>query len=164
MTICPIALAVGCEKCPAFKFCPLTTVLGDQQEKDEVDPSNKVWKETFPPDESKPVTFLSSKAVFKGELTFENTLCIDWEFEGKLTTSDKLIVAEEGAVLADIEAGTVICKGKIRGNIIASQKVEIHSTGKILGDVHTSALMIELGAVILGRVICPNISEMIKKF
>ena len=30
MTICPIALAVGCEKCPAFKFCPLTTVLGDQ--------------------------------------------------------------------------------------------------------------------------------------
>ena len=31
MTICPIALAVGCEKCPAFSFCPLTTVLGDQQ-------------------------------------------------------------------------------------------------------------------------------------
>ena len=30
MTICPIALAVGCKKCPAFKFCPLTTVLGDQ--------------------------------------------------------------------------------------------------------------------------------------
>jgi len=30
MTICPIAIAVGCKKCPAFKFCPLTTVLGDQ--------------------------------------------------------------------------------------------------------------------------------------
>ena len=39
MTICPIALAVGCEKCLAFKFCPLTTVLGDQQEEDEVDAS-----------------------------------------------------------------------------------------------------------------------------
>ena len=39
MTICPIALAVGCEKCPAFKFCPLTTVLGDQQEEDKVDAS-----------------------------------------------------------------------------------------------------------------------------
>ena len=46
MTICPIALAVGCEKCPAFKFCPLTTVLGDQEEKDEIDPSNKVWGST----------------------------------------------------------------------------------------------------------------------
>ena len=48
MTICPIALAVGCEKCPAFKFCPLTTVLGDQEEKDEIDPSNKIWEENFP--------------------------------------------------------------------------------------------------------------------
>ena len=35
MTICPIALAVGCEKCPAFKFCPLTTILGDQQEEED---------------------------------------------------------------------------------------------------------------------------------
>ena len=52
MTICPIALAVGCEKCPAFKFCPLTTVLGDQQEEDEVDPSNKVWEENFPPEKN----------------------------------------------------------------------------------------------------------------
>ena len=53
MTICPIALAVGCKKCPAFKFCPLTTVLGDQQEEDEVDPSNKVWEENFPPEKNK---------------------------------------------------------------------------------------------------------------
>ena len=105
-------------------------------------------------DESK--TVLGSNAVFKGVLTFKDTLCIDGEFEGKLTTSDKLIVAEEGAVLADIEAGTVICKGKIRGNIIASQKVEIHSTGKILGDVLSPALMIELGAVFNGKSYMPE--------
>jgi len=45
MTICPIALAVGCEKCPAFKFCPLTTILGDQEEKDEWD---RLWEEYDP--------------------------------------------------------------------------------------------------------------------
>ena len=44
MTICPIALVVGCEKCPAFKFCPLTTVLGDQEKKDEWD---RVWEDNF---------------------------------------------------------------------------------------------------------------------
>ena len=56
MTICPIAIAVGCKKCPAFSFCPLTTVLGDQQKEDEVDSSNdeskwteKDWEEKFPP-------------------------------------------------------------------------------------------------------------------
>ena len=107
-------------------------------------------------DEAK--TILGTNAVFKGELTFKDTLCIDGEFEGKLTTSDKLIVAEQGTVLANIEAGTVICRGKITGNIRASKKVEIYSTGKVLGDVYTPALMIELGAVIHGK---SNMSEFI---
>jgi hypothetical protein len=30
MTLCPIALAVGCRKCPAFAVCPLKGVIGDQ--------------------------------------------------------------------------------------------------------------------------------------
>jgi hypothetical protein len=30
MTVCPIALAVGCRNCPVFSVCPLTTVIGDQ--------------------------------------------------------------------------------------------------------------------------------------
>jgi len=100
-------------------------------------------------DEAK--TVLGSNAVFKGDLTFKDALCIDGEFEGKLTTSDKLIVAEKGTILADIEAGTVICRGRITGNITASQKVEIYSTGKIIGDVDTPSLMIELGAVMHGK-------------
>lgn len=29
MTICPIAIVTGCKNCPAFKICPLKTVLGD---------------------------------------------------------------------------------------------------------------------------------------
>lgn len=31
MTLCPVALAVGCEKCPIVKVCPLKTALGDQK-------------------------------------------------------------------------------------------------------------------------------------
>jgi hypothetical protein len=30
MTLCPVALAVGCKKCPIFSVCPLTRVIGDQ--------------------------------------------------------------------------------------------------------------------------------------
>ena len=40
MTICPIAIAVGCKKCPAFSVCPLKTVLGDQK-KDDAAPAAK---------------------------------------------------------------------------------------------------------------------------
>ena len=31
MTLCPIALAVTCRKCPAFSICPLKTVIGDEK-------------------------------------------------------------------------------------------------------------------------------------
>ena len=42
MTLCPIALAVGCTKCPAFKVCPLTTVLGDIPKAPDIPPSKTV--------------------------------------------------------------------------------------------------------------------------
>jgi hypothetical protein len=35
MTLCPVALAVGCKKCPAFSACPLKGVIGDYQKPDE---------------------------------------------------------------------------------------------------------------------------------
>jgi hypothetical protein len=40
MTVCPIAIAVGCKKCPAFSVCPLKGVIGDQK-KDEEPPAAK---------------------------------------------------------------------------------------------------------------------------
>ena len=37
MTVCPIAIVAGCQKCPAFKICPLKSVLGDQPSAAEQD-------------------------------------------------------------------------------------------------------------------------------
>jgi hypothetical protein len=37
MTICPIAIAVGCKKCPAFSVCPLKSVIGDYPKDDGKD-------------------------------------------------------------------------------------------------------------------------------
>ena len=96
-------------------------------------------------------TFLGSNALFKGELAFQGTMCIDGKFEGQLRTKDTLIIGENGEVLADIEAGTLICKGTIKGNIKASQKVELTSTSKVIGDVQTLALSAELGAIFEGK-------------
>ena len=35
MTLCPIAIAVGCKKCPAFSVCPLKEVIGDHKKEDD---------------------------------------------------------------------------------------------------------------------------------
>jgi len=34
MTLCPVAIAVGCKKCPVFKVCPAKSTLGDFQPPD----------------------------------------------------------------------------------------------------------------------------------
>ncbi len=41
MTVCPIAIAVGCKKCPAFKICPAKSILGDQPKTPEKQPEKK---------------------------------------------------------------------------------------------------------------------------
>ena len=38
MTICPIAVVAGCQKCPAFKICPLKTLIGDAPKAEEKKP------------------------------------------------------------------------------------------------------------------------------
>ncbi len=35
MTLCPVAITVGCKKCPIFAVCPLKGVIGDQKTDDE---------------------------------------------------------------------------------------------------------------------------------
>ena len=47
MTLCPIALAVGCKKCPAFSACPLKGVIGDYQKDDDTQAKH-------PADQTKP--------------------------------------------------------------------------------------------------------------
>ena len=41
MTLCPIALAVGCTKCPAFSMCPLKGVIGDYKAPEQTQPKQQ---------------------------------------------------------------------------------------------------------------------------
>ena len=91
-------------------------------------------------------TFLGTDALFKGSLAFEGTVCIEGKFEGRVDTNGTLIISETGDILADIEAGTVVCKGTITGNVTASQKVEMHPSSKIIGNVTSPSLSIEVAA------------------
>ena len=95
--------------------------------------------------------YLGVDALFKGTLSFDGTVRIDGKFEGQITTSDTLIIGETGDVVADIEAGVFICKGRMKGTIVASKKIEMHPSSKIIGNVQTPAINIELGAVLDGN-------------
>ena len=112
---------------------------------------NQVRDMSLCDEQSLVATFLGEDALFKGELSFKGTLCIDGKFEGQIKTGDMLIVSETGDIEANIEAGTVVCKGRVKGNILASQKVEMHPKSKVVGDVKTPSINMVMGAVLEGK-------------
>jgi cytoskeletal protein CcmA (bactofilin family) len=109
--------------------------------------------------ESLQQTFLGKEASFKGELSFRGTLCIDGKFEGQIITSDTLIITQDGIIEANIQAGTVICEGLVKGNIAASTKVELRPNSNVIGDVQAPSLIIEVGAKLDGKCDMTNKSE-----
>ncbi len=95
--------------------------------------------------------YMGEDTSFDGSLSFNGTVRIDGNFQGKVTTDDTLIVGEKGVLQADVEAGIVICKGKIKGTVYAKEKVEIHTNSEVVGNIITPQLYIELGAVFDGQ-------------
>ena len=96
-------------------------------------------------------TFLGKDASFKGELSFKGTLCIDGKFEGQISTIDTLVISHDGVVKGDIQAGNVICEGLVKGNIIASTKVQLRPDSNVIGDIQSPSLIIEVGAKLDGK-------------
>ena len=101
-------------------------------------------------DDTQIKAYMGENTVFNGSLTFEGTVRIDGKFEGQVNTDDTLIIGETGHILAEISAGTVICMGRVEGTIKASKKVEIHSNSRVVGNVKSPALYIELGGILDG--------------
>src|SRR5206468_555182 len=85
---------------------------------------------------------------FQGKLTFEGKVRIDGKFSGEIFTDDILIIGEGAEVKAEVDVNTLIIKGgTVTGNVRARQLVEIHSPGRLLGNVTTPSLFIDKGVV-----------------
>lgn len=86
-----------------------------------------------------------------GPLKFKVSLCLDGEHEGDITTGGTLIINEKGCVQGNISAEEIICKGKMAGDVSASQKLTLYSTGTLMGDVVAPAVQIAPGAMFKGK-------------
>lgn len=101
--------------------------------------------------------FLGEGTEFNGLLSFEGTVRIDGKFEGEVVSKDTLILGESAVMNAEVSVGTIIVRGKIAGNIVASKKIEIRSDGEVIGNIKTPLLFVEEGAILDGK------CEMIRK-
>ena len=111
-----------------------------------------MWKEKkdMKKNDAEIKAYMGEDTVFNGLLNYSGTVRIDGKFEGQVITEDTLIIGETGHLMAEISAGTVICMGYVEGTVTASQKIEIHSTSKVVGNIKSPALYMELGGVLDG--------------
>ncbi len=89
---------------------------------------------------------------WQGNLRGSGGIRIEGTFEGDIAIRGLVVIGETGRVTCtEMRANTVIVAGSIRGNILA-EKLEIRSTGRVWGDVTTSAFATEEGAFLRGQV------------
>lgn len=97
------------------------------------------------------IAFLGKGTEFKGVITYSGTVRIDGKVEGEIITQGKLVVGETAVINAEISAGTVICGGKISGNIRAAERIHLLSKAVMTGSVNTPNLIIEEGVSFNGK-------------
>jgi cytoskeletal protein CcmA (bactofilin family) len=95
-------------------------------------------------------TFLGRGVNFKGVIHFDGTVRIDGHIEGEVHTKGTLVIGEHAVIKGLITAGTIICGGKIKATITATEKVQLLKPAVVIGDVRTPAIVIEEGAHIHG--------------
>ena len=88
---------------------------------------------------------------FEGKLHFEGRVRIDGVFKGEIQSDDTLVIGEGAEVHAEIDVATVIVRGGVvHGNIRARNAIEVHSPGKIVGNLHSPSLFIDRGVEFQG--------------
>src|SRR5579863_8168388 len=89
---------------------------------------------------------------FEGKLHFEGRVRIDGVFKGEILSDDTLVIGEGADVHAEIDVATVIVRGGVvHGNIRAKTAIELHSPGKIIGNLHSPSLFIDRGVEFQGN-------------
>ena len=94
--------------------------------------------------------FVGKGVHFKGTISYNGTVRIDGHMEGEIHTEGTLLVGEEAVINATVSAGTIICKGKITGDIQAREKVKLRAPAVLNGSVIAPMLSIEEGVLFNG--------------
>ncbi len=97
-------------------------------------------------------TVIGSSIMIDGEISGDEDLVIQGTVKGKIAVKESLFVEASGVVEADIETQNVEIAGKVTGNILASDKVELKTDCRVVGDIKAPRILIADGASFKGNV------------
>ena len=96
---------------------------------------------------------ISKGLSIKGEITGTESLFIDGKVEGSINIpGNRVTVGKNGVVSASISAREIVVLGKLKGNVTATDRVDIRAEGALTGDVAAARISIEDGAFFKGGI------------
>jgi cytoskeletal protein CcmA (bactofilin family) len=88
-----------------------------------------------------------------GQIFSREDLYVDGDVEGTIEALEhKLTIGPNGTVQAAVKAREVVALGNIKGNVDATDKIEIRKDAKLTGDIRTARIIIEDGAYFKGSI------------
>ena len=96
---------------------------------------------------------IGKSVVIQGEVKGGEDLIVDGRVEGKVTlTESRLTIGPNANVSADLVARDVLIQGRLKGNVVASGRVELRAGCNVEGDIRAQRLAVEDNSVFRGRV------------
>ncbi len=96
-------------------------------------------------------TIVGRGSIIEGTVTVQSSLRVDGKIIGTVNVADSLIVGKDGEIEGEVRVKNAVIGGKVKNKIIASGKVVLEAKSVVYGEVKTSRLVIDEGAVFEGR-------------
>jgi cytoskeletal protein CcmA (bactofilin family) len=96
------------------------------------------------------VGYLYKGSRVTGQLTFQGSARIEGNVDGEIQCHGTLTIGERAEVRAKISGDVVVIRGKVEGNVVAKEKVELVAPARLFGDIDTPRLVITEGVVFDG--------------
>jgi len=96
------------------------------------------------------IAFVGKGVDFKGTISYSGTVRIDGNLDGEIHTDGVLLIGDEAVIQAKVTAGTIVCKGKVTGDIAAKERVKLRAPAVFNGSMKTPVLSMEDGVLFNG--------------
>ncbi len=104
-------------------------------------------------------TIIGKGTSFEGNINVQNSVRVDGIFNGNIKSTESIVIGKDGEVNGEIEVKNAIVGGKVVGKLFASGKVTLENTSKIEGELKTTRLIIDEGALFNGNCQMPGGSK-----
>lgn len=102
-------------------------------------------------DRTSHTTVIAHDVLIRGEVTLGASSLIHGRIEGKIDSAGEVTISPDCVCTTDINAGVIIVEGKVEGDLVARDAIELRNSAHVRGDIAAAAISIAEGASFVGQ-------------